>query len=80
MSAGAGNGEVVLSAEGISKWYATQVLKEVSFTLRRGEVHALVGENGAGKSTFAKIVSGLVRPDSGSHAARGQALPAREPR
>ena len=38
---------------------------DVTFELRRGEVHALLGENGAGKSTMMKILSGAVAPDSG---------------
>ena len=37
----------------------------ISLTVRRGEVHCLLGENGAGKSTLMNILSGMVRPDSG---------------
>ena len=38
----------------------------VSFNIRKGKIHALLGENGAGKSTIVKILYGLVTPDSGS--------------
>ena len=41
------------------------VLRKVDFELKPGEVHALVGENGAGKSTFAKILSGVYTPTNG---------------
>ena len=41
------------------------VLREVEFNLEPGEVHALVGENGAGKSTFAKVLSGVYTPTEG---------------
>ncbi|GJH14545.1 sugar ABC transporter ATP-binding protein [Caballeronia novacaledonica] len=44
---------------------ATVALDGASFRVKRGEVHALLGENGAGKSTTVKLLSGLMRPDSG---------------
>jgi ribose transport system ATP-binding protein len=56
----------VLRMDRVSKAYgATRALDGVSFELRRGEVRALLGENGAGKSTMMKILSGAVLPDSG---------------
>ena len=58
------SGAVVV--EGLSKRFdATLALDDVSLVIDAGEVRAIVGENGAGKSTFVKILSGLVRPDSG---------------
>ena len=51
----------------VTKTYeATVALDKASFSVRSGEVHALLGENGAGKSTTIKLLSGLIRPDSGS--------------
>jgi ribose transport system ATP-binding protein len=51
----------------ITKTYeATVALDKASFSVRSGEVHGLLGENGAGKSTTIKLLSGLIRPDSGS--------------
>ncbi len=45
---------------------ATQAVNDVSFGLNKGEVLALIGENGAGKSTVVKILTGIYQPDSGS--------------
>ncbi len=52
----------------------------VSFDLRSGEIHALVGENGADKTTLMKILYGLQKPDSGTIYLRGQAAAIRNPR
>lgn len=49
-------------------------LKSVSFDLRKGEAHALIGENGAGKSTFTKIVTGTLNRDSGELIVRGHRI------
>jgi len=55
-----------LTAENLSAWYgAAQVLYDVSFTIGRGEVVALMGRNGAGKSTTMKAVMGLMPRRSG---------------
>jgi ribose transport system ATP-binding protein len=55
----------LLRVTGLDKAYSVPVLTDFSFALRRGEVHALVGSNGAGKSTFARILCGLTPPDAG---------------
>lgn len=63
----------VLRMEGVSKRFgATVALEDVSFSLRPGEVRALLGENGAGKSTLMKILSGAISPDSGRMAIGGE--------
>lgn len=57
---------IVLQASGIKKSYGrVQALLNVDFELRRSEIHALIGDNGAGKSTFIKVLSGVVQPDAG---------------
>ena len=56
----------LLELHNITKRYPGVVaLDNVSISFRQGEVHALVGENGAGKSTFIKTISGAVQPNSG---------------
>lgn len=58
--------KVILSLKNISKHYpGVQALDNVSVDFIEGEVHCLVGENGAGKSTFIKMISGADQPDSG---------------
>ena len=49
-----------------------QALKGASFEARAGEVTAIVGDNGSGKSTLAKIISGNIKPDSGSLLINGE--------
>lgn len=75
----AGNGlsidasQPVLVLENIRKEFPSVVaLADVSFDLRRGEVHAVCGENGAGKSTLMKIISGVYTPTSGRILYKGE--------
>ena len=64
---------LILRTEAIDKSYpGVHALDHVDFDLYEGEVHALLGENGAGKSTFMKIISGSLRKDSGRITLRGQ--------
>jgi ribose transport system ATP-binding protein len=65
MSAAAAQGTAI-AVESVRKAFgATVALDGASFQALPGEVHALLGENGAGKSTMVKTLSGLVRPDAG---------------
>lgn len=57
--------DTLLRVSGLQKSYSVPVLSDFSFELEAGEVHALVGSNGAGKSTFARILSGLTAADAG---------------
>jgi len=59
--------EQLLKVRGLSKSFlGVKALDNIHFDLKRGEVHAIMGENGAGKSTFMKILIGLLKADSGS--------------
>lgn len=58
--------DAVLKAEALSKWFGSlTVLRSLSVVLRQGEFLTIVGRNGAGKTTFLKIVAGLVRSYNG---------------
>jgi len=59
--------EQILKVNGLSKSFlGVKALDNIHFDLKKGEVHALMGENGAGKSTFMKILIGLLKADAGS--------------
>ena len=59
--------ETVLTMRGISKQFpGVRALNKVDFTLRKGEIHALMGENGAGKSTLIKVLTGVYGKDAGT--------------
>jgi len=63
----------VLEVRGITKRFpGVTALDNVDLTVQRGEVHAIVGENGAGKSTFCNIVTGIMTPDEGEMLISGE--------
>ena len=70
------NNALLLECKGIDKNYnGPMVLSNVDFSLKRGEIHALVGENGAGKSTLIKIITGVTNRNAGSIVFEGQSVP-----
>lgn len=71
----------LLSLKNITKEYpGVRALDNVSISFEKGEVHALIGENGAGKSTFIKTLSGAIRPTSGTIEFEGKTYDHLEPR
>ena len=67
--------DLILQVEGVTKIFpGIRALDDVRLDLRRGEIHALVGENGAGKSTFIKVLTGIHQPDAGSIRLNGRKI------
>mgnify|MGYP000876313350 FL=1 len=70
-----------LELKGITKTFpGVKALDRVSFQLKQGEIHALMGENGAGKSTFIKVITGVHEPDEGEIWLDGRRVRFRNPR
>jgi ribose transport system ATP-binding protein len=65
---------VIEVVNGVKVFPGVRALDDVSFTIRPGDLHALVGENGAGKSTLIKLITGVYRPDGGSVRVDGRAV------
>ncbi|QKV19084.1 ATP-binding cassette domain-containing protein [Oricola thermophila] len=71
----------MLEIRNLSKSFGeTRALKDISVNFAPGTVHCILGENGSGKSTLVKILSGIVRPNTGSLTLDGRALPTGRPR
>ncbi|MBM4019274.1 MAG: sugar ABC transporter ATP-binding protein [Planctomycetes bacterium] len=70
----------MVEARGVTKTFpGVRALDAVNFSLRRGEVHALVGENGAGKTTLIHVLGGVLRPDAGEILVEGRPVRFRHP-
>jgi ABC-type sugar transport system ATPase subunit len=80
-AAAGGDGTELLRVTNVAKAFgATRAVRDASFSLTAGEVHVLVGENGCGKSTMVKILSGVHAPDSGTIVLSGEEMqPSRTP-
>jgi simple sugar transport system ATP-binding protein len=71
----------LLELRGITKQFmGTRALDGVNFTLRAGEIHALMGENGAGKSTLIKVLTGVYNRDGGTVRLNGESISPQSPR
>ncbi len=68
--------EEILRMESITKVYPNGIVanKNVDFSVRKGEIHAIVGENGAGKSTLMKILFGMEQPEEGEIKLKGETI------
>ena len=72
--------ENLIVMSGIYKSFpGVQALEDVYFTLKAGEIHALVGENGAGKSTLIKVMTGVEKQDQGTIILRGEEVTIKSP-
>ena len=70
----------LIEAGGISKQFGgVEVLSDINLDFCVGEIHALLGENGAGKSTFAKILAGVHRPTRGQIKLNGESVDVSSP-
>lgn len=73
--------DYVLELQGITKIFpGVKALDNVHFSLKKGEIHALMGENGAGKSTFIKVITGVHSPEEGEMFLNGEKVVFRNPK
>ena len=70
----------IIKLENIEKHFGSVYAnKDINLTIKRGDVHSIVGENGAGKSTLMNILYGMIRPDSGSIYYDGEKIEIKSP-
>lgn len=73
--------DYILELKGITKIFpGVKALDNVHFQLKKGEIHALMGENGAGKSTFIKVITGVHIPEEGEIYLKGERVSFRNPK
>lgn len=73
--------EYILELKGITKIFpGVKALDKVEFRVKSGQIHAIMGENGAGKSTFIKVITGVHRPDEGEIFLEGEKIIFKNPR
>lgn len=66
---------VINRAKGVKGYKKQEVLKDISFTVEKGDFFGIVGRNGSGKSTLLKLISGIYEPDGGSININGSLVP-----
>ncbi|MFP4697827.1 MAG: sugar ABC transporter ATP-binding protein [Eubacteriales bacterium] len=73
--------DYILELKGITKIFpGVKALDKVNFQLKKGQIHALMGENGAGKSTFIKVITGVHQPEEGEIFLNGEKISFRNPK
>ena len=73
--------DYILELKGITKIFpGVKALDNVHFQLKKGEIHALMGENGAGKSTFIKVITGVHIPEEGEIYLKGEKVTFKNPK
>jgi simple sugar transport system ATP-binding protein len=81
MSQGTRDGTLLLEVDNITKYFGTVIaIKDISMSVRAGEVMCVLGDNGAGKSTLIKTLSGVHQPSEGRYLIEGQEVRLSSPR
>src|SRR4051812_23447080 len=75
----AAHDEIIRLDRVVKRFGGITAVNDVSFGIARGEIHAVVGENGAGKSTIMKMLAGVYQPDRGTLVLRGEPVVIADP-